>query len=243
MSDLLDEVIEAHGGRRRWRKVSEINAHVRSGGLLMRSKLKHRRFTDYGLSVATDRQSAVLQPYPKSGRTGVYEEGSARILDGDGAVVAERDDARDAFFGLSGLAKKVWWNDLDALYFAGYAMWNYLNLPFLLERPGFAISEGEAMNVDGERWRRLDVTFPGDFHTHCREQSFYFDGGGLLRRHDYHPDVVLSRANAARLCDGHREIDGLVFPTSIKVFPKGPGGRVLPGPKPVWIELGSISVT
>jgi hypothetical protein len=121
-------------------------------------------------------------------------------------------------------------------------MWNYLNIPFLFERPGFETSEGEPIEVDGEQCRRLDVVFPDDVHTHCREQALYFDSDGMLRRHDYHPDVVSSRANAAHLCDQHREVDGLAFPIRRRVVPKGPGGRVLPGPKVVWIDLDSISV-
>jgi hypothetical protein len=239
---LLDEVVDAHGGRRRWGSVNEIRARVRSGGLLMRSKFKYGNFTDYGLSVRTDRQSAALEPYPRPGRTGEFEGDEVRILETDGSIVTERDRAREAFFGLSGMPRKLRWDDLDALYFAGYAMWNYLTAPPLLEWPGVETSEGEAIEVDGETWRRLDASFPESLHTHCPEQSFYFDTRGFLRRHDYSPDVVSSHANAAHFCSGHREFDGLVFPTSRRVVPKGPGGRPLPGPTIVSIELDAVSV-
>jgi hypothetical protein len=240
---LLDDAIEAHGGRRRWGKAKEISAHVHSGGLLMRSKLKGGLFSDYGLSVVTDRQSAVLQPYPKTGRTGVVEGDSVRILDQDGSVLAERDHPREDFFGLSGLAKKAWWNHLDALYFAGYAMWNYLNIPFVFEWDGFEMEEGEGIEVDGEPWRRLDVTFPDGLHTHSREQTFYFDSEGLLRRHDYAPEVVASFARGCHFSYDHKTFDGLVFPTRRRVVPLAPGGRPLPGPTIVSIELASISIT
>jgi hypothetical protein len=240
---LLEEVIEAHGGGRRWGKAAEITTHVRSGGLLMRMKLRPRNFKDYRLSVSTEDQSAVFEPYPKEGLSGLWSGNSVRVLAANDSVFAEREEPRRAFAGRSGLRRNLWWDDLDALYFAGYAMWNYLNIPFLFERPGFETSEGEPIEVDGEQCRRLDVIFPADVHTHCREQALYFDSDGMLRRHDYHPDVVSSRANAAHLCEQHREIDGLMFPTSRKVVPKGPVGRVLPGPKVVWIELDSISVT
>ncbi len=242
MTPLLDEVIEAAGGRRRWRRVKGISAHVVSGGLLMRLKGRAGSFRDYGLSVATDEQGAVIQPYPGDGGSGVFDAGTVRIEAPDGTVVTERPNARDAFSGLSGLRRDLHWDELDALYFAGYAMWNYLNIPFLFERPGFEVSEGEALAVDGERWRRLDVVFPESIHTHCREQALYFDSQGLLRRHDYHPDVVSSLANAAHLCDRHREVDGLVFPTKRRVVPRGPRGRPLRGPTVVSIELDSIEV-
>jgi hypothetical protein len=239
---LLDEVIEAHGGRRRWGKASEISARIRSGGALMRLKGRARSFHDYGLSVSTERQSASLEPYPAGGQSGLFDGDAVRVLAADGSVVEERAGAREAFFGLGGLRRNLRWDELDALYFAGYAMWNYLNTPFLLERPGFEVREGEPLVSDGESWRRLDVTFPEGIHTHCREQTFYFDSAGMLRRHDYSPDVVSSLANAAHFCEEHREVDGLVFPTRRTVVPKAPGGRPLPGPRVVWIELDSLSV-
>ena len=241
MGSLLDDAIEAHGGRRRWGKVSEISAHVRSGGLLLASKLKRRQLSDYGLSVTTGRQSSVLQPYPRPGRTGVFEEGDVRILDSDGEVVAARKRARDAFFGVSGLARKAWWSDIDTLYFAGYAIWNYLNTPFMLQGEGFESEETEGIEVKGEPWRRLDVTFPDHIQTHCSRQTFYFDSEGLLRRHDYAPDVIASFARACHLSSEHKTFDGLVFPTRRRVVPRAPGGRPLPGPTIVSIELASIS--
>jgi hypothetical protein len=242
MTALLDEVIDAHGGRRRWSRAREIHAHVRSGGLLMRTKFKHRQFASYRISVGTAEPSVLIEPYPRAGGSGVFSGDSVRILTGEGQVEGEREGAREAFFGLSGVMRKLRWDDLDALYFAGYANWNYMTAPFLFERPGFEAAEGAPIEVEGERWRRLDVRFPEHFHTHCRDQSLYYDERGLLRRHDYSPDVISSHANAAHLCDGHREFDGLVFPTSRRVVPKGPGRGPLPGPTIVSLELDSITV-
>lgn len=48
--------------------------------------------------------------------------------------------------------------------------------------------------------------------------------------------------NAAHLCDGHREVDNLVFPTKRRVVPKGPRGRRVRNPTVVSIELDSIGV-
>ena len=60
--------------------------------------------------------------------------GSVRVEEAhDGAVLAERRDARDAFFGLSGLsARPPMGRPGCASNFAGYALWNYLTIPFLL---------------------------------------------------------------------------------------------------------------
>lgn len=240
---LLDDVIEAHGGRKRWSEAKEVRAHVRSGGLLLRSKGKGRCFRDYGVTVSTREPSAVFEPYPRSGSSGVFAADSVRVLDAEGNVVEEREDPRDAFSGRSGLRRNLRWDNLDALYFAGYAMWNYLTIPFLFDWEGFETREGEPLEAGSESWRRLEVTFPEGFPTHCREQCFYFDPQWLLRRHDYTPEVVASFANAAHLVSGHRQVDGLVFGTHRHVVPKAPGGRPLPGPNVVWIDLDSVSVT
>jgi hypothetical protein len=239
---LLEEVIDAAGGRRRWQQAKRVSADVGSGGLLMRMKGRAASFREYSVSVATEYQSAVLRPYPREGSSGVFDAGQVRIEAPDGEVIAERHAARDAFAGLSGLRRDLRWDELDALYFSGYALWNYLTIPFLFEGPGFEISEGEPLATGDGRWRRLDVVFPEGVHTHCREQTLYFDSRGLLRRHDYHPDVVSSLANAAHFCDEHREFDGLVFPTRRRVVPKSPLGRPLRGPTIVSLDLDSIEV-
>jgi hypothetical protein len=208
----------------------------------MRLKGRAAGFRDYGLSVATGRQTARLQPYPRAGSSGVFDAGNVRIEGSGGKVLAQRQDARRAFFGLSGVGRKARWDELDALYFAAYALWNYMAIPFLFEWPGFEVSEGAPLVIDGESYRRLDVVFPEDIHTHCREQTLYFDSLGLLRRHDYHPDVVSSLARAAHLCDAHREVGGLVFPTKRRVVPKSLRGRPRRGPTVVSLEFDSIEV-
>jgi hypothetical protein len=45
------------------------------------------------------------------------------------------------------------------------------------------------------------------------------------------------------MVSGHRQVDGLVFGTHRQVLPKAPGGRPLPGPTVVWIDLDSVSVS
>jgi hypothetical protein len=242
--ELVDRAIDAAGGRRRWAELSELGAEVRSGGVLMASKLKRRSFERYRLTVSTRQSRAILAPYPRPGSRGMFMGEAVRIESDDGRVLGEREGAREAFLGIRGRARHaVWWDHLDALYFAGYAMWNYLNTPFLFDRPELELSEGEPLESGGGRWRRLDATFPPGFPTHSREQSFYFDERGLLRRHDYSPDVVAPFANAAHLCLQHRTFGGLTLPTRRRVVPKGPGGRPLPGPVVVWIELDAVTAS
>jgi len=239
---LLDEVLEAHGGLERWRAARRIRARVRSGGLLLRTRVPGSRFADYLITAEVDDPRSEAEPFPHEGNRAVFDGGAARIETTDGEVVESRADPRPEFFGRSGLRRNLRWDALDSTYFAGYAMWNYLNTPYLLTRDGVEAEEGEPWSQDGETWRRLEVAFPPGLDTHSSRQSFYFDYRGLLRRHDYVAEVVGGWAHGAHYCADHVEAGGLVFPTRRWVRPIGPRNRSLPFPTMVWLELSEVEV-
>ncbi len=239
---LLAEALEAAGGEERWRAAERISAHVRSGGLLPRTRAAGNRFADYTLTIETGRQHATLDPYPKQGLRGVLDDGQVRIETDGGEVVSSRDNPRAEFFGLSGLRRNLRWDALDSTYFAGYSMWNYLTMPLLLTRPDIEVTEGQPWSGEGERWRRLDVRFTGELATHSPEQSFFFDDAGRQVRHDYTAQVVASAAHAAHYCAEHRSFDGLLFPTRRRVLPRRRNLRSRPFPTIVWLELLEVSV-
>lgn len=239
---LLEEVIEAHGGVRGWRAARAIRARVRSGGLLVRTRVPGNRLAEYELTVEVAEPRAVLEPFPTEGRRGVFDRGQARIESAAGETIESRADPRRAFSGRSGLRRNLRWDPLDSTYFAGYAMWNYLTTPHLLTRDGVGSREGEPWGEDGETWRRLEVSFPPALDTHSRNQTFYFDAAGRLRRHDYVAEVVGGWAHAAHYCADHVEAGGLLFPTRRWVRPIGPRNRSLPFPTMVRLELSGIEV-
>src|SRR2546423_3361324 len=150
-------------------------------GLAVRSKRFGWIPRDVRVTCSTDRQRTVVEPYPSTGRRGVFEGDAVRIERDDGEVEAARSDPRPHLSSLRGL---VAWDTLDFLYFMGYAMWGYLASPFVFTWPGFATREIEPWDQDGRRLRRLAVTYPDGFHAHCREQVFYFDERGRLWRND-----------------------------------------------------------
>ena len=240
MTALLDEVLEAHGGLDRWRAARTITARVRTGGLLIRTRVPGNRFADYRLTVDVHEPRAVLDPFPMEGQRGLFDHGEARIETVDGEVLESRPDPRTAFSGIAGLRRNVRWDALDSTYFAGYAMWNYLTTPLLFTREGIDVSEGEPWAEDGEQWRRLDATFPSDLDTHSPRQTFYFDARGVLRRHDYVAEVVGRFAHAGHYCDEHVRAGGLVFPTKRWVRPVGPRNRSLHFPTLVRLELSEL---
>jgi hypothetical protein len=235
---LLDEVFEAYGGTARWEAARRIEARGRSGGLLLRSRVPGSRFADYRLTVDLGERRTVFDPFPEPGVRGVFEGGSVRLERGDGEILASRAEPRRAFFGLEGIRRSIRWDALDATYFAGYAMWNYLTFPRLLTLPDVAVNELEPWR----ELRRLQADFAEGLDTHSPRQTFYFNSGGLLVRHDYVAFVVGRWARAAHLCADHVTADGLVFPTRRRVLPIGPRKRPAPFPIMVWIELTELHV-
>jgi hypothetical protein len=220
---LLDQVLEAHGGLEAWRSAREIGAEIRSGGFALLSKGIARPFRHYETRVAVDRPRTVIEPYPRPGRRGVFEGDSVRIESDDGGTLAARHDVRRLF---PGVRRRLRWDHLDGLYFAGYALWNYLTTPLLLTRA--------QVKEDG---RLLRVTFPPEIPTHSAEQVFHVDERGLITRLDYTADVIGGWARAKHRCDAYREFDGVMFPTRRRVTPVG-----LPFPLLVRLDLERVAV-
>jgi hypothetical protein len=113
------------------------------------------------------------------------------------------------------------WRKLQLAYFAGYAMWTYLNLPFLLARPDVASEEGDPWGENGETWRRLQVRFRASIVTHSTNQTLYIDTEGLLKRHDYDVDIS-GGTQAVHYTGEYREAGGIMFPTKHVIFPRQP---------------------
>jgi hypothetical protein len=187
MSDLKDVVIAAHGGLDRWKQLSEVRAHLLLGGVLWSVKKQDGVIKDSMVRVELHRQFASHYAFEKNGlRTSVTPDRAA-IETAGGQVVAERSEPRAAF---DGHVLDTPWDWLHLAYFHGYTMRNYLTTPFSFAEPGYLSEELEPWREDGQTWRPLKVTFPSHIATHCAEQVFYFDADGLLRRHDYIPDVI-----------------------------------------------------
>lgn len=218
-----------------------LTVHGRFGGLLS-ARFPGDRMANVSVRVRPAEQHTVFSGFPEADQRAVFERGDVRIETSDGEPIATRRDAFAGFAGPGKLRRNLRWDALDATYFAGYAWWNYLTTPLLLTRDGVTVREGGTWSEAGERWRRLEVEFPRDLHTHSPRQTFSVDAAGLIRRHDYVAQPVGRWAHAAHYCGRHREFAGLVFPTRRRVRPRGPGGRALPHPVLVALDIDSIEV-
>jgi hypothetical protein len=237
MTELLRHAIAAHGGMERWRQLNGLSVRLSSGGALFLMKWKRQALCNIHGHVDLTSPRTILSPYPVVGHRGVFEPTRVWIENEDGRVLNERSRPRDAF---KGFRHTLWWDHLDLLYFAGYALRNYLCAPFLFVQPGFETQEIGSWEENGERLRRLRVRFPSHVPSHCREQIFYFDESGLLRRLDYTAEVVGSFARAAHYCFDHQVFSGLVIPTRRKVVPRKPNDRAFSGPTLVWIDVNDV---
>jgi hypothetical protein len=241
MSGLVDDVLTAHGGVDRWRAVTALTAHGRFGGLLQ-SRFPGNRMANVTVRVELAEPRAVFHGFPQEDQQAVFDRGDVRVETRDGELISARRNARAAFAGPGGLRRNFRWDALDAAYFAGYAWWNYLSAPMLLTREGVTVSRGDSWRESGEQWRRLEVSFPPDIPTHSPRQTFYVDAAGLIRRHDYVAEPIGRWARAAHYSRDHRYFAGLLFPTRRRVRPRGPGGRALPNPILVALDIDEIEV-
>jgi hypothetical protein len=232
---LAEELIEAHGGLERWQAARRATVVFSAGGPALASKLRPFALRSVAVSVPTALPPrAVLDPFPSAGLRGQLEPGVVRIVDGaTGRARAERAVPG----GHAGLAARRRWDDLDLLRFAAGAMWTYLALPFVLAWPEVAAREVEPCDEAGERWRRLEVTFPEGWPTHCRVQTLHLDAGLRIRRHDYTAEAFGPWARAAHYLDRWCDFDGFWVPTRRRVFPRRADGHRRAGPLLLWIDV------
>lgn len=237
MNKLAQQAIDAHGGLEHWNGFSTLSAHLIDGGELWAAKGKAGVLADVTVTIDLRHEKASHWPFGSRDRRSRFEPHRVALEDANGKVLEELLQPRSSFKGHAAL-----WSDLQLAYFAGYAMWTYLNIPFLLARPGVESEEVEPWQEAGETWRRLKVRFPADIATHSTEQTLYLDRQGLLRRLDYNVEID-GTAGAAHYVYDHKEFSGIVFPTKRRVFRRQPDGRPAPEPLIISIDLDRIALS
>ena len=236
---LIDRVIERYGGMHRWSGIDKITMHARTGGVALPLRFKFGAFKDYRARIRVHEPHVRITPHPEAGMQGIFSGDDVRIETEAGEAIQVRQTARKAF---QDWRHKIWWDHLDAIHFAGYALWNYLTTPFLLCRPGIQLEERPLWQENNESWHRLRATFPPDIPTHSPVQTFYFNADGLLRRHDYTALVFGNFAKAAHYSRDHKIVNGIPFPTHRRVFPRRKDGSPLRAITLVSIDIEDIQI-
>ncbi|MBW0019964.1 MAG: hypothetical protein JO236_20805 [Mycobacterium sp.] len=236
VTDLLDAVLDAHGGLDRWRQFSSMTATIVSGGKLWEMKGQPQDPLPRRMIVALQREWASVQPFGAADQKTDFTPDRVAIEKLDGRVVSERSDPRESFAG-HGLTTP--WDPLQRAYFNGYALWTYLTTPFLMTLPGFDVAEIDPIEDDGQRWFGLQARCPNHFASHSAMQEFYFGSDFLLRRHDYRVDVAGGFAAIQYVYD-IVDAQGIKLPTKRRAYRCDAGGRLLADELMVSIDVSEI---
>jgi hypothetical protein len=217
MNDLLASAVAAHGGLERWNQISSIAFDASVAGAFWHVKGKGDALKDVRLEVDTTRQLVTIDLAGRDKRY-VFEPHRVVVQHRDGSLIEARKNPERSF---DGHQFDTPWDEVHLAYFVGEAQWTYLNMPFLYTWPGFVSDEIIPIEVDGETWRRLKVTFPDQIKSHTREQIACFGPDGLLRRHDFTMDV-LGGAPGSLYATDYRDINGIILPTTRRAYtPQG----------------------
>lgn len=237
--DLLDETLAAHGGLERWKHITNIHTHLAATGAVWALKRQPTLFSAVDVDVDPRTQRVTATPFVHDGWRSIFERDFVRIENGASEIEEQRADPRSSFDGHEATTP---WDRLHVIYFGGYALWTYITLPFVLAEPGFATKEIEPWTEAGESWRRLQVRFPEHIATHSAQQVLYIDGTGLIRRHDYTAEVLGGRP-VAHYLNGHKDFDGIIFPTLRRAFPRQPNNESAGDPLLMNIEFDAYALS
>ncbi len=213
MNELLDLAVAAHGGLDRWNQIGSITFDASISGAFWHLKGQGDALKDVRLAVETGRQQVTIV-FAGQDKRSVFEPERVVVQRGNGTLIEAREDPERSF---DGHQFQTPWDDVHLAYFVGEAQWTYLNMPFLATRPGFVTEEIASVEVAGETWRRLAVTFPDHIKSHSRQQVLCFGPDGLLRRHDFTIDL-LGAVPSQLEATGYRDVDGIVFPTTRRAY-------------------------
>lgn len=237
MNDLLESAVAAHGGLDRWNQLNSITVDASITGALWHVKGKPDVLKDVRLVADTKRQMLTID-YVGQDKRSVFEPSRVVIERRDGGVIDARDEPERSF---DGHQLETPWDDLHIAYFTGEALWTYLNTPFLYTWPEFTTEEIDPIEVDGETWRRLKVTFPEHIKSHTREQISCFGPDGLLRRHDFTIDVI-GGATGMLYASDYRDVDGIAIPATRRGYAWQGDYQRVPEPLLVAIDMGAITI-
>lgn len=219
--ELLDEILDAHGGAARWRELTALRVSLRCRGDVLSAHGQADAFARCEAVLATDEPWLVVTPF-HAGRG--YFRSDCVWHERDAAGVAARErQAAPLPLGE--------WDALDALAFAGPWFWRELCAPYTLLHPALELQELAPLRRGDGWWRRLRAAGPDG------EAVYSVDERGLLCRRDGYCEL-LSAAVVTTFAD-YRGFDGLLLPTRRRVLPRAPG-EVAPGGELLSLRVDAV---
>lgn len=239
VNEFIQKIIEAHGGLDRWHSFSRLDATTVTDSALRGIKGLAQDEHPRVVMAWLHEERVRLKPFGNPDWQCDFTPDRVTISASDGTVVDDRCDPRAIFLRHEGAAL---WDPLDLGYFEGYALWTWLNVPFVLTMPGVDVWETDPWIENGEIWRVLRARFPNIITTFPADQDFFFSDDLLLRRHDYHLDIATG-FDAVHLMFDYRQADGINFPTRHRIYARGPDRRPQLVPLMVSIDVSNARFT
>jgi hypothetical protein len=236
MNDLLQFAVDAHGGLARWNQLTIVKANLSITGAIWQLKGKPDVLKDIRIEADLHKERLITH-FNGQGLFTVFDPDRVTVQTEIGYLVDSRDDPRSAFRGHT---RETPWDDMHVAYFSSYALWNYLTIPFLYTYPGFVTEEFAPWHENGKEWRTLRVIVPDYIASHSHDQKAYFGPDGLLRRHEYTVDVM-DGASGLNYATDYHNVDGIVVPTTRRVYAADINKRKIPEPELVAIDICDIS--
>ena len=221
MNDLLESVIQAHGGMRRWNDFETLEATVVFGGGLFALKDVILDASPSRVTLWLHEMRSILHFGGDSNARSICSLGRIALEQFEGEPVAERWAPRDSF---GGHQMNTPWDALHHAYFVGESLWTSLTTPFLLVREDVRVEEIDAWHEGRETWRVLRAYFPNTMVSRSLIQDFFFDDDLMLRRHDYNLAIAGSYGTA-QLPANYVTVSGIAVPTSLRAHARGPDRR------------------
>ncbi|KVW18670.1 hypothetical protein [Burkholderia cepacia] len=238
MNTLAQTIIDAHGGLAQWRKFTRVRANLVQGGVLWPLKGQAGVLDRTSVTVATDRQWASHAPFGTLAARSDFTGGHVALLDGNEHILDARDQPRASF---AGHVLETSWDALQLAFFAGCAMWTYLNTPFLLAWDGVESEDAGQWHERGETWRKIVVRYPASLEVFSKVQAIYVGSDLLVRRLDYDVEIAGSTPGA-HYVDGYTTVSGIRFPTRRRIYPRQQDGTSVEQPLVVSIDLHDITL-
>jgi hypothetical protein len=239
MNEFIEKILEAHGGLSTWRKFRQVRADLTQGGALWSLKGKDGVLSSTTVTVATDRQWASHAPFGTVAARSEFTGDAIALLDDQGRVIEKRTDPRESF---ADHVLETPWDDLQLAFFAGCAMWTYLNTPFLLAWEGVESKDAGAWHEGGETWRKIALRYPDKLEVFSKAQAIYVGPDYLVRRLDYDVEIAGNTPGAHYVSD-YATVSGIRIPTRRRIFPRMPDGSSLSEPLVVSIDLHNVALT
>ncbi|WP_109478192.1 hypothetical protein [Paraburkholderia sp. C35] len=235
---LLDEVIEAHGGMDRWKKVKQVLADVSITGSTWEAKGFKDILSCVAVAADVRDQRVTISPFVMGNQRGIFTPERVAVETFDGETLLERENPTEAYAEHVYLSQ---WDPLHLAYFCGYAMWNYLNAPFFFAWKGVEVEELGPVDSETDHDSRLKLKFPKNLATHCPDQIYYVNKDRLLTRLDYSATATKS-GPTGHLMTEHKSFDGIVVPTHRIALPRNEDDTLVPGRPKVEIKFRNVTI-